>query len=101
MNTAFPAGKNKVIGRKGESMEGQSERIIRELADLLDRRPSFRKRRIAACFLEGLFRGFGMAVGFTLLGAVVIALLRRLVSMNVPLIGGFLAEVIRIVLERL
>lgn len=58
-------------------------------------------RRMALHFLEGLFRGFGMAVGFATLGAMAVVLLRRLAAMNLPLIGGYLAEVIRIVLERL
>ena len=42
-----------------------------------------------------------MAVGFATLGAMAVVLLRRLAAMNLPLIGGYLAEVIRIVLERL
>ena len=46
-------------------------------------------------------RGFGFAVGFSILGAVVVVLLRYLVVENIPLIGSFLAEVIYAVQERL
>ena len=46
-------------------------------------------------FLTGVARGLGMAVGFTLLGALLLYFLGRLV--NLPLIGSFIAEIVRIV----
>ena len=42
-----------------------------------------------------------MAVGFTILGALMIMLLSRLVELNIPIIGNVLAQITRIVLERL
>ena len=88
-------------------MERQFERIAARLERSLERLndgecfPISWKRRLAVNFLSGLARGAGMAVGFTVLGAMVVALLRRLAALNLPVIGGYLAEVIRIVLERL
>ncbi len=52
-------------------------------------------------FFAGIARGFGMAVGFTLLGAVILYVLQRLVVLNLPLIGDFIAELVRIVSEQL
>ena len=46
-------------------------------------------------FISGLARGLGMAVGFTLLGALVVYILTKMV--NLPLIGAFVAEIVRIV----
>ena len=48
-------------------------------------------------FLAGVARGFGMAVGFTILGAILVMILRNLVVFNLPLIGDFIAEIVRIV----
>ena len=48
-------------------------------------------------FMAGLARGLGGAVGFTRLGAVVAVILSRLTVENIPLIGGFLAEIVEIV----
>ena len=59
------------------------------------------KKQLAVNFVGGLARGVGMAVGFTLLGAMIIALLSKLLTLNIPIFGDYLAEVIRIVLERL
>ena len=52
-------------------------------------------------FLGGLARGMGMAVGFTLLGAVLVILLQRLAQQNLPVIGDFLAQIVTIVQRRL
>ncbi len=60
-----------------------------------------RKRQLANSFLLGLARGAGTAVGFSILGALVVMLLQNLAKKNLPLIGGFLAELARLVLERL
>ncbi|NHM26057.1 hypothetical protein G7K71_03320 [Desulfofundulus sp. TPOSR] len=52
-------------------------------------------------FLSGLARGVGVAVGFALLGAILIMILQRLVMLNLPVIGGFIAEIVAIVQSRL
>jgi hypothetical protein len=44
-------------------------------------------------FISGVARGFGIAVGFTVLSAFVIFLLRQLQVLNLPLIGDFVARV--------
>ncbi len=48
-------------------------------------------------FIAGLGRGVGIAVGFTILGALVLYLLKYLVVLNLPWIGGFIAEIVRMV----
>ncbi|MDT3698258.1 MAG: DUF5665 domain-containing protein [Thermincola sp.] len=48
-------------------------------------------------FFSGVARGLGMAVGFTILGGLLILVLRKLQVLNIPVIGGLIAEVVRIV----
>ena len=48
-------------------------------------------------FASGLLRGLGAAVGFTLLGALLLYILRWLAGSSIPLIGEFIAEIIKIV----
>jgi len=52
-------------------------------------------------FISGIGRGFGIAVGFTVLGALSLVFLRYLLMLNLPGIGGFIAELVRIVQIRL
>ena len=60
-----------------------------------------RRRFLLTQFLGGVFRGLGTAVGFTILGAVLVMVLQGLAQRNLPVIGDFLAEIVRIVQRRL
>lgn len=59
------------------------------------------RRIIYLSFISGVVRGFGIAVGFTVVGAAFLLLLSRLASLNLPVIGEYIAELTRIVMERL
>lgn len=54
---------------------------------------SNRKRLLMTAFTAGIARGLGFAVGFSILGAVVVVLLRYIVAEKFPGIGEFFAEV--------
>ncbi len=59
------------------------------------------RRLMRTQFIAGLFRGLGMAVGFTILGAVLVMVLQALAQHNLPVIGDFLARIVAIVQSRL
>ena len=59
------------------------------------------RKMFFANFLGGLARGFGASVGFTLLAALTIYFLNRLVKWNLPLIGKFISEIVDIVQSNL
>ena len=59
------------------------------------------RRLMRTQFVSGLFRGMGMAVGFTILGAALVMLLQALAQRNLPVIGDFLAQLVAIVQSRL
>lgn len=48
-------------------------------------------------FIAGLARGLGVAVGFSVLGALLLIVLKRLVLLNLPWIGGIIAEIVQMV----
>ena len=58
-------------------------------------------RMIRTKFIDWLASGFGMAVGFTLLGALALYILTQLANKNLPIIGGFIAEIVKIVKQHL
>jgi len=55
------------------------------------------RKMLWANFINGLARGFGIAVGFTILGAVAIYILNEIVKINLPYIGQFISEIVKIV----
>lgn len=65
-----------------------------QIAEYLERQRNI-KRGLLIHFGNGVMRGLGFAFGFSVLGAIAIALLRMFVLENLPGIGSFLAEIIR------
>src|SRR5690625_2943327 len=55
------------------------------------------RRMLLLSFTSGVARGFGIAVGFTIIGALFLYLLGRIAMLNLPFIGEFVAEITRIV----
>ncbi len=55
------------------------------------------KRLLYINFIAGVARGLGIAVGFAILGAIIIYVLQRVVALNLPIIGKFIAEIVTIV----
>jgi len=58
-------------------------------------------RLIYLNLVGGLARGVGFAIGFTLLGALVIYILTRSFVLNLPIIGNFLGELVWIIQQYL
>lgn len=58
------------------------------------------RRLLMINFVAGVARGLGMAVGFTLIGAIAIYCLRVLVNLHLPVISNFIARIIIMVQEQ-
>lgn len=58
------------------------------------------KRIIINNFIAGLFKGFGNAIGFFIIGAVLIYVITLLASRNLPIIGDFLEEILNLLKYR-
>lgn len=59
------------------------------------------RKMLLANFIGGLARGFGIAIGFTLLGAFVIYFLQIVVRWKLPVIGEFISEIVNIVQDNM
>ena len=66
---------------------------IAEYVQLLER-PA---RLIFLNFIAGISRGLGIAVGATIIFALMLEFLRRVILLNIPGIGNFIAEIMKIV----
>ncbi|MNP07347.1 hypothetical protein D3C76_993680 [compost metagenome] len=51
--------------------------------------------------LSGSARGVGIAIGFTFFAATIIYLLQLLGALNLPIIGDYIADIVRIVQRQL
>ena len=62
---------------------------------------SDRRRRLRDAFWQGVARGLGIMVGFSVLGAAVLYVLQDLARRNLPGISDFVAQVVTLVQLRL
>jgi hypothetical protein len=52
-------------------------------------------------FVSGLSRGVGIALGFTFFAATIVWLLQILGKLNLPIVGDYIADIVRIVQRQL
>jgi hypothetical protein len=52
-------------------------------------------------FISGLSRGVGIALGFTFFAATIVYLLQFLGALKLPIVGGYIANIVRIVQRQL
>ena len=45
----------------------------------------------------GIFRGVGIGIGVTIITAILIILLQKIVTLNIPIIGEYIADIVDIV----
>lgn len=104
-----PAENAQAVPKTGKAGEGQSHSLAEEslnrllneleslrLSDYL-RHVEDRRKLFWTSFLSGIARGLGSAIGFTILGAILISVLQDLARHNLPLIGKLLDDIIAVV----
>ena len=52
-------------------------------------------------FISGVAKGVGIVIGFAIFGAIIIMMLQKLVPLNIPVIGEFIAQIVEIVQKQL
>ena len=67
--------------------------IVLDLINLMGNR----KQIFIRNFFSGVFRGVGIGIGFTLITAIIVLILRKIVALNLPVIGEFVADLVDIV----
>ena len=70
-----------------------SKNKVIELVELLGNS----KKLIWRNFISGLSKGIGIGIGVTILSAILIYLLQRIVRLNIPVIGEYISDIAQIV----
>lgn len=58
-------------------------------------------RMVYLNFVAGIARGFGIAVGLTIVSAAFLAILAKIASLNLPIISSFIARLVQLVNQQL
>ena len=67
-----------------------SKNEILDLMELLGNSKKFLFRN----FLSGIIKGIGTGIGFTILTAIIIIILQRIVTLNIPVIGKYISDIV-------
>lgn len=81
---------NKSIDDLAETLEKGN---LKDLIYLLGNK----KEIIVRNLLAGIFRGVGIGIGVTLISAILIFILQRIVKLNIPIIGEYITDIVEIV----
>lgn len=64
-----------------------------EISNLLGNK----KKLLFNNLLAGIARGVGIGIGVTIITAILVVLLQKIVALNIPVIGEFIADIVDIV----
>ncbi len=81
---------NSSINKLSETLEKGN---LEDLTYILGSKKEIIKRN----FLAGIFRGVGIGMGVTIITAVLILILNKIVALNIPLIGKYVTDIVEIV----
>ena len=86
--------KNKELNLKLDKLIYKLERSnLEDLSNLV----GSKKQIIIRNFIAGVFRGVGIGIGITIITAILILFLRHLVTLNIPIIGEYISDIVEIV----
>ena len=86
--------KRKVLNKSIEKLSNMLEEMnINELIYILGSRKEIILRNLYA----GVFRGVGIGIGVTIITAILVMILQKIVTLNIPIIGEYIADIVDIV----
>ena len=86
--------KNKYLIKKiDELIQILKESNISEWTYIIGSKKEIIKRNI----LAGIFRGVGIGIGVTIVTAIIVLILQKIVKLNIPIIGEYIADIVEIV----
>lgn len=81
---------NEKIDKINKTLEKSN---IIELSYIIGNKKEILKRNLIA----GISRGVGIGIGVTIITAVIIYFLQKLIKLNIPVIGDYIADIVEIV----
>ena len=101
---------------KGENEKGKEEKKEENKIDILTRSINYlnkilqegnfvelsyilgnKKEMFIRNFFAGIGRGIGIGIGVTVITAILVIILQKIVTLNIPIIGEYIADIVEIV----
>ena len=85
---------NKKINEKIDNINEKIEKSkIFEMSYIIGSRKEIIKRNLIA----GIAKGVGLGIGITIISAVLVYILQKIIRLNIPILGDYIADIVAIV----
>lgn len=88
---------NKILKGLEENIKNLNNNLTRnnilELSEIIGNW----KKLIWRNFISGIAKGVGIGIGFSIVTAIIIIILQRIITLNIPVISQYIADIIEIV----
>ena len=85
---------NKKINKKIDNLNEKLDKSgIMEISYLMGSKKEIIKRNL----LAGISRGVGIGIGVTIISSIIVYLLQKLIKLNIPILGQYIADIVSIV----
>lgn len=85
---------NKKLDKKIDELNNNfAKSNLVEISYILGNKLEIAKRNL----LAGILRGVGIGIGFTLITAIILFILQKIVVLNIPVIGEYIGDIIDII----
>lgn len=85
---------NKKINKKIDDINEKIDKSrIVEISYIIGNKKEIIKRNL----LAGISRGIGIGIGITLISSAIVYLLQKIIKLNIPVLGEYIADIVAIV----
>ena len=85
---------NKKINKKIDDINEKIDKYrIVEISYIIGDKKEIIKRNL----LAGISRGIGIGIGITLISSAIVYLLQKIIKLNIPILGEYIADIVAIV----
>lgn len=70
-----------------------SEKRILDFAEMLGNT----KKMLIRNFTSGILKGIGAGIGFSLITAIIIYIIQKIIKLNIPVISNYIADIVEII----
>lgn len=89
---------NKKINEKIDNISKELEKTrMVEISYIMGSKKEIIKRN----FLAGISKGVGIGIGLTIISAILVYLLQKIIKLNIPVLGDYIADIVSIVQKNL
>jgi len=89
---------NKKINKKIDNINEKLDKSgIVEISYIMGNKKEIIKRNL----LAGISRGVGIGIGITIISAILVYFLQKIIRLNIPILGDYIADIVSIVQKSL